>query len=116
ATRLEQSGNRWTGRILGDAMFGKAKARAVVQLARCEGFDLAECYAYGDSLSDRSMLEAVGRAAAVNPSWRMERLARRRGWNVLTWREAKDLTQSSQRHAQRPRRSDESLLGSGSVG
>jgi HAD superfamily hydrolase (TIGR01490 family) len=116
ATRLEQRGGRWTGRIVGDAMFGPAKARALVQLARCKGFDLMECYAYGDSSSDRSMLEAVGRAAAVNPSWRMERLARRRGWNILTWREAKDLTQSSQRPAQRPRRSDEPLLGSGRVG
>jgi HAD superfamily hydrolase (TIGR01490 family) len=115
ATRLQQSGGRWTGRILGDAMFGEAKARAVVQLARCKGFDLTECYAYGDSLSDRSMLEAVGQAAAVNPSWRMERLARRRGWSVFTWREAKDLTQSSQRPAQRPRKSDEPLLGSGRV-
>src|SRR5712664_527052 len=113
ATRLEQRGGRWTGRILGDAMFGEAKARAVAQLARCKGFDLTQCYAYGDSSSDRSILEAVGRAAAVNPSWRMERLARRRGWDVLTWREEKDLTQSSQRPAQRPRRSDEPLLGSG---
>ena len=115
ATRLEQSEGRWTGRILGDAMFGEAKARAMVQLARCKGFDLAECYAYGDSWSDRRMLEAVGRAAAVNPSWRMERLARRRGWSVLSWREEKDLTQRSRRRAQRAQRSDEPLLGSGKV-
>ncbi len=116
ATRLEQRDGRWTGRILSEAMFGEAKARAVAQLARCKGFDLTQCYAYGDTSSDRSILEAVGRAAAVNPSWRMERLARRRGWDVLTWREEKDLTQSSQRPAQRPRRSDEPLLGSGRVG
>jgi HAD superfamily hydrolase (TIGR01490 family) len=116
ATQLEQNDGRWTGRIAGDAMFGEAKARAVVQLARCKGFDLTECYAYGDSSRDRSMLEAVGRAVAVNPSWRMERLARRRGWNVFTWREAKDLTQSSQRRTQRTQRNDEPLLGSGRVG
>ncbi len=29
ATRLEESGGRWTGRIAGDAMFGEAKGRAV---------------------------------------------------------------------------------------
>jgi alcohol-forming fatty acyl-CoA reductase len=115
ATRLEQHEGRWTGRILGEAMLGDAKARAVVHLARCKGFDLAECYAYGDSWSDRRMLEAVGRAATVNPSWRMERLARRRGWSVLSWREEKDLTQRSRRRAQRAQRSDEPLLGSGKV-
>jgi HAD superfamily hydrolase (TIGR01490 family) len=116
ATQLEQWEGRWTGRILGDAMFGEAKARAVVQLARCKGYDLAKCYAYGDSRSDRWMLESVGHAAAVNPSWRMERLARRRGWSVLNWREEKDLTHSSQRRAPGARRSDEALLGSGKVG
>jgi len=117
ATKLEQSDGRWTGRILGDAMFGEAKARAVAQLARCKGFDLAKCYAYGDSWSDRWMLEAVGHAAAVNPSWRMERLARRRGWSVLSWREERRLnTELTEKSTGRPRESDEALLGSGKVG
>src|SRR2546430_9682831 len=33
ATRLEAVDGRWTGRILGEAMFGEAKARRVRQLA-----------------------------------------------------------------------------------
>jgi HAD superfamily hydrolase (TIGR01490 family) len=117
ATKLEQSEGRWTGRILGDAMFGEAKARAVAQLASCKGFDLAKCYAYGDSWSDRWMLEAVGHAAAVNPSWRLERLARRRGWSVLSWREERRLnTELTEKSTERPRESDEALWGSGKVG
>jgi HAD superfamily hydrolase (TIGR01490 family) len=117
ATRLEQREGRWTGRILGDAMFGEAKARAVAQLARCKGFDLAKCYAYGDSWSDRWMLEAVGHAATVNPSWRIERLARRRGWSVLSWREERRLnTELTEKSTERPRENDEALLGSGKVG
>jgi HAD superfamily hydrolase (TIGR01490 family) len=114
ATRLEQREGRWTGRILGDAMFGEAKARAVAQLARCKGFDLAKCHAYGDSWSDRWMLEAVGHAAAVNPSWRMERLARRRGWSVLSWREERRLnTELTEKSTERPRENVDALLGSG---
>ena len=101
ATKLEQSDGCWTGRILGDAMFGEAKARAVAQLASCKGFDLAKCYAYGDGWSDRWMLEAVGHAAAVNPSWRMERLARRRGWSVLSWHEERRLSTKLTEKAQR---------------
>src|SRR5258708_20566085 len=66
ATRLEQRDGRWTGRILREAMFGEAKARAVAQLARCKGFALTQCYAYGATPSDRSILEARGRAPAVN--------------------------------------------------
>jgi HAD superfamily hydrolase (TIGR01490 family) len=95
ATRLEENDGRWTGRIVGDAMFGEAKGRAVQQMAVDKGFELTQCYAYGDSVSDRWMLEAVGRPVAVNPSWRLKTRARRKSWPVLTWAEGKKLKQSS---------------------
>jgi HAD superfamily hydrolase (TIGR01490 family) len=95
ATRLEEKMGQWTGRIVGDAMFGKYKAQAVREMAICKGFQLAHCYAYGDSVADRWMLESVGNATVVNPSSRMEKLARRRGWNVLTWTGSRNLPQRS---------------------
>jgi len=101
ATRLVENDGRWTGRIVEDAMFGRAKARAVRQMAIDKGFELAQCYAYGDCISDRWMLDAVGRAMVVNASWRMQRLARRRGWAALTWGETRNLTQSAQRTQRR---------------
>ena len=94
ATRLEESGGRWTGRIAGDAMFGRAKGQAVRQTAAEKGVDLPHCYAYGDSVSDRWMLEAVGRPVAVNPSLLLETLARRKSWPVLKWVEGKKRMQS----------------------
>jgi HAD superfamily hydrolase (TIGR01490 family) len=96
ATRLEEKDGRWTGRIVGDAMFGEAKGRAVRRLATEEGFELARCYAYGDSISDRSMLEAVGRPCVVNPLREMEKLARRREWAVLAWTGQRMLQPSAQ--------------------
>ena len=102
ATRLEENDGRWTGRIVGDAMFGVAKGRAVQQMAVDKGFELAQCYAYGDSVSDQWMLEAVGRPVAVNPSWRLKTLARRKSWPVLTWAEGKrsSSTRGEQRDAE----------------
>jgi len=98
ATRLETVEGRWTGRILGAAMFGKAKACQVTWLAHEEGFDLQRCYAYGDAASDRWMLEAVGQAAAVNPSRGLERIARRNGWPMLWWNgKAKEVAQNALR-------------------
>ena len=94
ATRLEEKDERWTGRIVGDAVFGAAKGRAVRKMAVEKGFELAQCYAYGNSVGDRWMLEAVGRPAAVNPSWRLKRLARRKSWPALTWTEGKKGKQS----------------------
>jgi len=107
ATRLEESEGRWTGRIVGNAMFGEAKDRAVRQMAAEKGFELAQSYAYGDCPSDRWMLEAVGRASVVNPAWRMEKLARQRGWPVLRWAEGRDSTQISTRTERARRKAEE---------
>lgn len=87
ATRLEEKDGCWTGRIVGEAMFGKAKTRAAQRIARERGFDLAHCHAYGDNSQDRWILSAVGNPAVVNPSARLARIAKRRGWPQLQWRE-----------------------------
>jgi len=96
ATRLEEKHERWTGRIVGEAMFGEAKARAVRRIAAEADLDLERCFAYGDSASDWWMLEAVGRPAAVNPSKDLTQIASRNGWPVLRWDDNRISTQSSQ--------------------
>ena len=93
ATKLEEWDGRWTGRIVGEAMFGAAKARAVKGLADELQLDLRHSYAYGDSAHDEAMLAKVGNPGAVNPSGRLARLARKRGWHVLCWKEGRGLTQ-----------------------
>jgi HAD superfamily hydrolase (TIGR01490 family) len=97
ATRLEEVDGRWTGRILGETMFGKAKARAAKRLAEELRLDLGRCYAYGDGLHDRWLMEAVGLPTAVNPSRELAKIARTRGWPVLNWEGEESLTQSAQR-------------------
>src|SRR5229473_8081470 len=93
ATRLEEKGGRWTGRVLGEAMFGKAKARAAQRLATELRLDLQRCYAYGDSLNDRWLMEVAGRAAAVNPMNELASIARMRGWPILDWEEKENIKQ-----------------------
>jgi phosphoserine phosphatase len=87
ATRLETAFGKWTGRIVGEAMFGEAKERAVRRIAAEAELDLQSCYAYGNSASDRWMLGAVGKPVAVNPSDDLARAARRNDWPVLRWGE-----------------------------
>ena len=55
------------------------------RLAAEHGVDLADCHAYGDSISDLPLLELVGHPVAVNPDFRLAREARRRGWGVVDW-------------------------------
>jgi len=92
ATRLEESDGMWTGRILGEAMFGEAKAHAAKGFAKDMGFDLERCYAYGDSLNDRALMESVGWPVAVNPSNDLASIARKQCWPVVYWNQEKDAT------------------------
>jgi len=93
ATRLEEKDDKFTGNILGDAMFGEAKARAAKRLAGEMRLDLGRCYAYGDSLNDRSLMALMGRPAVVNPSNDFARIAHTRGWPVLSWEGEESSTQ-----------------------
>jgi HAD superfamily phosphoserine phosphatase-like hydrolase len=83
ATKLEESHGRWTGRILGEAIFGEAKARAIFALAEEMSLALSQSWAYGDSAQDRWMLESVGNPAAVNPTPKLARIAWKQGWPIL---------------------------------
>jgi HAD superfamily hydrolase (TIGR01490 family) len=110
ATRLEEENERWTGRIVGEAMFGEAKARAIRRVAAQADLDLRRCFAYGDSSADRWMLETVGKPAAVNPSNDLARIARRNDWAVLRWGEEKHFTPRTRR-TKRQQGSEESGEG-----
>lgn len=82
-TRGEVVDGVYTGELDGPFCYGPGKVEAIEQLARWEGLDLAQCYAYSDSASDLPMLLAVGHPVAVNPDARLERVAREHGWPIV---------------------------------
>ncbi|MCD6639550.1 MAG: HAD-IB family hydrolase [Nocardioides sp.] len=84
ATRLEIVDGKYSGGIEYYA-YAEEKARAIVELAADVGYDLAECYAYSDSITDVHMLEVVGHPYAVNPDKELRRVAVERGWPILTF-------------------------------
>jgi HAD superfamily hydrolase (TIGR01490 family) len=85
-TLAEVEDGVYTGRSL-RPLHGEAKAVAVRELAAVEGLDLGASTAYSDSASDLPFLEAVGLPVVVNPDRRLRRIARDRGWPILTFRE-----------------------------
>ncbi len=85
-TDFELAPRVWTGDLVGEHMVGYAKSRAMVALATRHRLDLSASYAYGDSQSDRSMLEIAGNPEAINPSLQLARVARRRGWAISRWK------------------------------
>lgn len=82
ATRMEIVDGHYTGQIDYYA-YAEEKARAIEQLARQRGYDLADCFAYSDSITDVHMLEVVGHPFVVNPDKELRRIAAERHWPVL---------------------------------
>jgi HAD superfamily hydrolase (TIGR01490 family) len=76
----------YTGRLVGEALHGPAKAVAVEALARDRGYDLARCSAYSDSVNDIPMLSLVGSPCAINPDGPLRHHARAHGWKVRDFR------------------------------
>ena len=67
---------RYTGEIDFYA-YGENKAAAMRRVAEEGGYDLADCYAYSDSITDLPMLSAVGHPTAVNPDRALRKAALR---------------------------------------
>lgn len=82
ATRMEIVDGKYTGNIDYYA-YAEEKARAIEHLAATVGYDLEECFAYSDSVTDVHMLEVVGHPFAVNPDRELRRIATARQWPVL---------------------------------
>jgi HAD superfamily hydrolase (TIGR01490 family) len=73
----------YTGELAGPFCYGVGKVTAMEEIARWDGLDLTQCYAYSDSASDLPMLSAVGHPVAVNPDAKLGRHARAHGWPVV---------------------------------
>ncbi|GAA3865188.1 HAD family hydrolase [Streptomyces sedi] len=84
ATRMVVADGCYTGEVDYYA-YGPTKAEAIAELAVSEGYDLARCYAYSDSVTDLPMLESVGHPHAVNPDRALRKEATAREWPVLTF-------------------------------
>ncbi len=95
ATRMVVQDGHYTGEIAFYA-YGEGKAVALRELAEERGYDLDQCWAYSDSVTDRPMLEAVGNPVAVNPDKALRRYAAEQGWRLHEF--ARPVTM----HARRP--------------
>jgi alcohol-forming fatty acyl-CoA reductase len=85
ASRLHTDNGRYSGFLESPPLVGEARAAWLRRYAATAGVALDLSYGYGDSYSDRPLLEAVGNPVAVNPDPRLYRHARSKRWPVAGW-------------------------------
>jgi HAD superfamily hydrolase (TIGR01490 family) len=83
-TRYEVDGDGLlTGRIVEPFVYAEGKVAAMRGFADQHDIDLADSWAYSDSVSDLPMLREVGNPVAVNPDAELAEIATAEGWRVM---------------------------------
>ncbi len=62
---------------------GPRKNEKIEQALKGKDIDWKNSFAYGDSLSDITVLELVGNPVAVRPEPRLQAIAKERGWEII---------------------------------
>lgn len=93
ASEVEEEDGKLTGGLV-SYLKGAAKAEAVADLARTNGYDLDLCYAYSDSFTDVPMLESVGNPVAVNPDRQLRKYAAEKQWQIMSFKNPEPLVPS----------------------
>ncbi|GAB3704780.1 HAD-IB family hydrolase [Mariniluteicoccus flavus] len=76
---------RCNGFLTGPPMVGEWRSSWLRHWADRRGVDLAQSYAYADSLADLPLLSAVGHPVAVNADLDLMRAATARKWAAVEW-------------------------------
>jgi putative phosphoserine phosphatase/1-acylglycerol-3-phosphate O-acyltransferase len=81
-TRLEVEDGQFTGAVISPTCFGQGKVDAAEELAAKVKGNLDDAFFYSDSTDDLLLLERVGNPCALNPSDKLERIAKQHNWPV----------------------------------
>jgi HAD superfamily hydrolase (TIGR01490 family) len=86
STRLELINQLYTGKILGEIMYGKQKVISVNSYIQSRNLSLESSWGYGDHDSDIPVLQEVSHPFAVNPTSSLKKIALKNKWPILTFK------------------------------
>lgn len=82
-TQLEVENGILTGHTRGKLVYGQEKKVRMLAYCQKKGFEPQEAWYYGDSHTDRYVMEAVGHPVAVSPDKKLLRIATRQAWPII---------------------------------
>jgi len=87
ACQMEYSQGITTGSLVGYSFFGSGKKTAAKEWMETNGIHPKDVSFYSDSYTDIPLLEYCGNPVAVNPDKILARNAKKRGWEILRFKE-----------------------------
>jgi len=82
-TQLESENGILTGHTRGKLVYGQEKKVRMLAYCQEKEYDPLESWYYGDSHTDRYVMQAVGFPVAVFPDKRLLKIAKRNNWSIL---------------------------------
>lgn len=82
-THLESKNGMLTGYTSGKLVYGREKKVRMLAFCLEKGYNPLKAWYYGDSYTDRYVMEAVGNPVAVSPDKRLLKIAKRNNWPIL---------------------------------
>jgi HAD superfamily hydrolase (TIGR01490 family) len=82
-SRLQTENGTLTGKTIGNLVYGVEKKVRLLEYCKANEQDPSKAYYYGDSHTDRYVMESVGFPVAVDPDKRLCRIAEERNWPIL---------------------------------
>ncbi|MEP3298386.1 MAG: HAD-IB family hydrolase [Pseudoruegeria sp.] len=85
STQMEMNSARsfYSGEISDPQTIGQGKAVAITQFLQHHNCMASDCHAFGDDISDRAMLEAVGFPHVVGANTDLSKVALMKGWPIV---------------------------------
>ncbi|MES2822378.1 MAG: HAD family hydrolase [Pseudomonadota bacterium] len=87
ATDPEIIDGRYTGKSIGTPCFQGGKVIRLHEWLKTNNQKLDNAYFYSDSINDLPLLDLVTHPVAVDPDERLEKIAKEKGWQVMSLRE-----------------------------
>lgn len=83
ATKLEVKKGKFTGKVLGDIIYGKIKKSALQDFIKKNNLYIKNTWAYADHISDLDILLFADYSFVVNPDSLLYKEAKKRNWKIL---------------------------------
>ena len=86
ATEFEIIDNKFTGKVKGVPCFREGKLGKVNEWLESQSYNLSDATFYTDSFNDIPLLERVGKAIVVDGDDKLTLLAKKNGWECVSFR------------------------------
>ena len=86
STEIESKQNIFTGKIKSRAVYGIDKVKIINKFLKNNNLDKNKIIAYADHISDFNLLKFVDIPVAVNPDYKLRKIAKKNNWLIYNWK------------------------------